>query len=197
MAQTLKYVGELLSQFPDNVSGLIQPEDVRDFVVSVIDGTGTLVDETEINIPILDGVWTSINPLLLSPESTANSLWVFDANNFAVNNYTALPTTVIPSGYSKLLRVVAVLDLFKAGGGADNYQMQVTKNGVGIGLAETVQFEASGGQTVTLLDSSITDVSVSDVYGIQVQGVGSTDDLTLIYFTQQMSDSILLAAPLP
>ena len=197
MAQTLKYVGELLSQFPDNVSGLIQPEDVRDFVVSVIDGTGTLVDETEINIPILDGVWTSINPLLLSPESTENSLWIFDANNFAVNNYTALPTTVIPSGYSKLLRVVAVLDLFKAGGGSANYQMQVTKNGVGIGLAETVQFGASGGQTVTLLDSSITDVSVSDVYGIQVQGVGSTDDLTLIYFTQQMSDSILLAAPTP
>jgi hypothetical protein len=197
MAQTLRYVEGLLANFPDNSQGLIDAVQMRDFVVSFINGRGFLVEDTDTALPILDGAWTSINPLLASPEVTTESLWVFDGNNFAFNAYASIPDTVIPVGYSKLLQIVAVLDLTKAAGGADNYEGQITRNGVGIGLAETITFPAAGGQTVTLLDASIATLDVTDTYGCQIQGVGTTDDLVLEYFTMQVSDSILLSDPTP
>ena len=88
-----------------------------------------------------------------------------------------------------------VLDLTKVSGGSDDYLFQITKDGVGIGLAEQVNFPAAGGQTVTLVDSSLTDLSVVSTYGVQVQGVGTGDDLTLNYMSQSMQDSILLQQP--
>ena len=199
MSETLRYVDGLLANFPDNSQGLIDAVNMRDFVASFINGRGFLVEEDPVTLPISDGVWTHINPLLPDPEiSTSETLWVWDGNNYAVNNYLAIPDVIIPSGYSKLLQIVAVLDITKVAGGADNYLIQVTKDGVGIGLSESVQFSAAGTQTITVLDSSVADLSVAAAtYGVQIQGVGTTDDLVLNYFTQSMNDSILLSSPTP
>ena len=197
MGQTLRYVNGLIANFPDNTSGLIKAEHIRDFCVSFVNGRGFLVDETNVTIPIQDGTWTQINPLLISPESTVNTLWVFDGNNFGVSNYNAFSDTIVPAGYTKLMSIIVVLDLDKAAGGADNYDVQVTKNNVGIGLAETIEYDASGSQTVTVLASIGADVSLSDTYGVQIRGVGTDDDLTLRYLSYSLSDSILLAEPTP
>ena len=62
MSQTLRYVTGLLTNFPDNSQGLIKPVNMRDFVSSFINGRGFLVDETPVNIPILDGTPTAVNP---------------------------------------------------------------------------------------------------------------------------------------
>ena len=195
MSQTLRYVAGLLTNFPDNSQGLIKPVNMRDFVASFINGRGFLVDETPVNIPILDGTPTSVNPLLLSPSVTLTGLWVFDGNNFAIQNYQAIPDIIIPVDYSKLLSMVAVLDVTKTAGGADEYLFQYTKNGAPQGLAESVQFTAAGTQTITLLSTDLANLSLSDTYGVQITGDGTTDDLTLNYFTMTMADSILLAAP--
>ena len=170
---------------------------MRDFVASFINGRGFLSDETPINLPILDGTPTSVNPLLLSPIATTTGLWIFDGNNFGLQNYAAIPDVIIPAGYQKLMSLVSVLDVTKSAGGADSYLMQHTKNGAPLGQAESVQFTAAGTQTVTLLATDLTDLSLSDLYGVQVTGAGTTDDLTLNYFTMTMSDSILLADPTP
>ena len=129
MAETLRYVAGLLTNFPDNSQGLIKPVNMRDFVASFINGRGFLVDETPVNVPILDGTPTAVNPLLLSPVVTLTGLWVFDGNNFAVQNYLGIPDIIIPANYQKLLSLVSVLDITKAAGGSDSYQMQYTKNG--------------------------------------------------------------------
>ena len=126
MSQTLRYVNGLIANFPDNTSGLIKAEHIRDFCVSFVNGRGFLVDETNVTLPIQDGTWTQINPLLISPESTVNTLWVFDGNNFGVSNYGALADTIVPAGYTKLMSITVVLDLDKAAGGSDNYEVQVT-----------------------------------------------------------------------
>ncbi len=195
MAETLRYVAGLLTNFPDNSQGLIKPVNMRDFVASFINGRGFLVDETPVNVPILDGTPTAVNPLLLSPVVTLTGLWVFDGNNFAVQNYLGIPDIIIPANYQKLLSLVSVLDITKAAGGSDSYQMQYTKNGAPQGLIESVVFPAAGTQTVTLLTTDLADLSLSDTYGVQITGDGTTDDLTLNYFTMTLSDSILLAAP--
>ena len=197
MSETLRYVEGLLTNFPDNAQGLIKPVNMRDFVASFINGRGFLSDETPINLPILDGTPTVVNPLLQSPIKTLVGLWIFDANNFGLQNYNAIPDIIIPAGYSKLLSIVSVLDVTKSAGGADNYLMQHTKNGVPLGQAESVQFTAAGTQTVTLLATDLADLSLSDLYGVQVTGDGTTDDLTLNYFTMTLSDSILLSDPGP
>ena len=195
MSETLRYVEGLLTNFPDNSQGLIKPVNMRDFVASFINGRGFLVDETAVVIPITDGVPIAVNPLLLSPVGTATGLYIFDGNNFGVQNYQAIPDVIIPASYQKLLSHVSVIDVTKVAGGADNYLFQQTKNGVGFGLATSVQFTAAGSQTVTIIATDLVDLSLSDTYGVQMTGVGTSDDLTLTYFSMTLSDSILLAAP--
>ena len=195
MAETLRYVAGLLANFPDNSQGLIKPVHMRDFVASFINGRGFIVDETGITLPISDGPFTAVNPLLLSPEATTTSTWGFDGNNFGFSQYDLIPDLIIPAGYSKLLSLVSVLDVTKSAGGADNYLFQHTKNGAPLGLAESVQFTASGTQTVTLLASTLADLSLTDLYGVQVAGDGTTDDLVLNYFTMTLADSILILDP--
>ena len=64
-------------------------------------------------------------------------------------------------------------------------------------LAESVEFAAAGSNTVTLVDWSLATLDVADTYGVQIQGVGTTDNLDLRYFSLQISDSILLSEPTP
>jgi hypothetical protein len=198
MAQTLLYLDQALAGIPDNSQQLIVPENIRDFMVSQAQGKGFLEHTDNIALIITDGVWLQINPVLTNP-STAQILWSFDGNNLAFPSYSIdLTDTTVPPGYTKLASVVAVLELTKALGGADNYEVSFTKNGATFGQPESVEFSAAGTQTVTILHAFLTDVSITtDTFGVQIQGVGTSDNLTLGYFTQQMSDSMLLATPAP
>jgi hypothetical protein len=191
---TLRYVGELLDEFPDNVSSLIVPVNVRDFIISYVKGIGFIENTTEFNIPIVDGVPTAVNPLLPAPV-VVDELWTFDGNNNAHPNYAQLGDTVPPL-YTKLANMVCVMALTKSGGGADNYFASFTKNGAQIGLDEDLQYTAAGSQVITLVLSQLVDVNLeSDVYGVEITGNGTTDDLSCTYFSMQVSDNVLLAGP--
>ena len=194
MAQTLRYLDELLANYPDNTAGLITPENVRDQLVSTVAGVGFLADTTEITVPIVDGVPTLINPLLTAPI-TEPELWTFDGNNLAVSNYTALTDTVVPAGYTKVLSIVAVAVLEKTAGGADIYDLQFARNGSPIGVAETVSYTAAGSQTITVVNRSLVDVSTADTYGLTVVGLGTNDDLQCHSFEMNLTDAILLTDP--
>ena len=194
MVTTLRYLDELLASFPDNTQGLITAEKERDFVISIAEAMGYLADQTDVVIPITDGVPVAVNPLLLGPASTVQ-LWTFDGNNFATPNYSAVPGLTVPPGHSKLSGFLAILSLEKISGGDDSYSVQMTRNGVGFGLDEFINFPAAGGQVVTLITALVTDISVSDTYGVQITGQGTGDDLTLHSFEMRVQSSILLAAP--
>ena len=195
MAQTLLYLDEALAAIPDNVSQLIQPVNIRDFIVSQAQGKGFLENTDNVALPIVDGVWLQINPLLVTP-TTANILWAFDGNNLAFAQYDQLTDTIVPQPYFKLGSVVSVLELTKSQGGSDNYLVSFTLNGATFGQPESVEFAAAGTQTLTLLHSFQADISIeTDVYGVQIQGVGTNDDLVLGYFTMQVRDSVLIQDP--
>ena len=192
---TLLYIDELLANLPDNTAGLIEPVDARNGIVSNIRGVGFIDSPTTITLPILNGAGTIINPLLLDAEATQQTLWAFDGNNLAISNYGALTEVTVPAGYTKLLQAVCVLSLEKLGGGADAYQFQFVRNGIGVGLAEDVPFSAAGAQVVTTLYTTLYDVSTLDTIGVQVIGVGTTTSLELHNFEMNVSDSILLQDP--
>jgi hypothetical protein len=194
MAQTLRYLDELLANYPDNTAGLITPENVRDQLVSTVAGVGFLADTTEVTVPITDGVPTLINPLLTAPV-TLPELWLFDGNNLGVSNYTALTGTVLPAGYTKILSIVAVAVLEKTAGGTDVYDLQFTRTGVPIGVAETVAYTAAGVQTITVVVRALADVSAPDTYGLTVAGLGTNDDLQLHSFEMNLTDAIMLTDP--
>ena len=196
MSQTLRYLDELLENYPDNTAGLITPENIRDHLVSTVAGVGFIADTTEVTIPILDGTPTDVNPLLIAPETT-EELWRFDANNFAVSNYSALVSTIVPAGYSKVLSLVAVMVLEKVGGGSDAYDLQFQASGVPIGIPESIQYAAAGTETVTLVNRSLADISTADTYGITITGIGTTDDLVLHSFEMNLTDAVLITDPNP
>ncbi len=193
--QTFKTVTELGAGFPDNTTGLISAENVRDFLVSIVDGKGLLEVTDNVVLPVTSGVWTSINPLLTNAVHS-ETYWAFDGNNFVFANHSNVADTTVPPGHKRLAQLMSILELTKSSGGADNYSIQFTLNGLGIGQAESVEFSESGTNTVTLLHPSFVDISLpSDLYGIQIRGDGTSDDLTLGYFTMQITDSILINQP--
>jgi len=197
MAQTLRYVSQILSSLADNTQGLISAVAMRDWLASTIDGKGLLEATDNVNIPIVADTWVSINPLLVNAAHT-ETFWNVDGNNYLFPNYAAAGGTTVPAGYTKFGQFMSILELTKGGGGADAYQIQFTRNGVGIGEPESVDFPEAGTDTTTLLHPALVDVSVpTDLYGVQIMGIGTTDDLTLGYFTMQISDSILLEDPTP
>jgi len=198
MAQELLYLDQVLEGFPDNVSSLIEPVNIRNLVVSTMAGKAFLENTDNVTLLIDSGVWLLINPLLVNAAHT-QTLWSFDGNNFLHPSYaTDMQNTTVPSPYYKLASLVAVLELTKDSGGADNFEVQFTKNTVGIGEPESVEFAESGTQTLTLLHSFVPDISIeSDTYGVRIEGVGTSDDLTLGFFSMQISDSVLLSDPTP
>jgi len=195
MAQTLRYVNELLASAPDNTSGLISAEALRDFMVSIVEGKGLLEATTNVTIPIVADTWVSINPLLVGVVHT-ETYWSVDGNNYMFPNHSGSVVTNVPAGYSKFGQMMSILELTKPSGGSDSYEVQFTLNGTGVGEPESIDFSAAGTDTTTVLHPLLIDVSVpTDLYGIQIRGVGTGADLTLGYFTMQVSDSILLEAP--
>jgi len=195
MAQTLRYGTELIAALPDNVTGIISAETMRDWLVSTIEGKGLLEATDNVTIPIVADTWVAVNPLLINAVHT-ETYWAVDGNNFMFPNHSAALSTTVPAGYTKFGQLMSILELTKGGGGADEYEVQFTLNGVGIGEPESVEFAEAGTDTTTLLHPLLIDVSIpTDLYGVQIMGVGTGDDLTLGYFTQQVADSILLEAP--
>ena len=195
MAQTFRSLTELEASFPDNTTGIISAESIRDLVISIVEGKGLLEATTNITLPITDGAWTLINPLLQGVVSTS-TFWGIDGNNFLFPNQSNAANTIVPAGHKRLAQFLSILELEKTGGGADNYAVQFTLNGVGIGEPESVEFPEAGIQTVTLLHPSIVDISIpTDLYGVQIEGVGTAEDLTLGYFSMTVSDSILVSQP--
>ena len=191
----LKYADEIQSAFGDNTQGLISPSDSRDAFDSMLSGHGFLSTNTETTIPILDGTWTQINPLLVDVTTAPEQLWSIDGNNLFVPVYSTQPQMTVPEGYQKLCSFVSVISLRKDLSGSDDYLAQWVEDGVGVGLAESISFSAAGEQVETMLYSSSVLIGEAHTFGMQIMGVGTTDELHITYMSQQVTDSILISAP--
>jgi hypothetical protein len=189
----LLYLDQAMDGIPDNISQLVNPIDIRNAITSSKDGMGFLTTVTEVNIPVSSGSFTAINPLL-QDVTVSGELWTFDANNFAVTNYSAIPATV-PPGYTKVLQIIALMLLHKVGGGTDEYEFQFTKNGSAIGLPEPYVFKSTPDLVTLVVDVLAEVANVTDLYGVAVAGSGTSDDFDLLGCWMQLRDNWLLTDP--
>ncbi len=196
IAQTLRYVDELLAAYVDNTSGLIDAVAGRDLVASYANAVGYVESTTDVTIPVTSGVPEIINPLLVGVTSVQSG-WGVDGNNFFFPDHISFsPSTVIPAGYSKVAQFQCVATFTKPSGGTDDYRVSWVKNGVIIGIEHDMRFTLNATETVTLPDIFIQDISVvSDRFGVQVTGEATGDDLVLNAINLSVIDSILGSAP--
>ena len=131
MAQTLRYFNDVLALLADNTGGNISAVDVRDSLASLFQGGGLVSSDTPIVLPMTNGAWTAINPLLVAPYLGAG-LWRADDN--LTPDYAQLPDTVVPAGFQKAAWLVQ-MHLVKATSGTDSYVASLTRNGVNMGQA--------------------------------------------------------------
>jgi len=193
MSQTLQYLDGLLLAAADNISQLITAEVLRDYMVSAAQGAGFVADTTQITVPINPDIPVSVNPLLLGAESVGAG-WDTDGNNYLFPNYT-IGDTVVPAGYSKVVSFVAVLSMAKQQAGVDEYDLYFTQDGVEVGVRETISFDGSEPQVVTVIANRIVDISTNPLFGVSILGVATGDDLTLYSFEMQVGDRMLWVGP--
>jgi len=194
MAQTLRYLDALLASAPDNVTGLITAEALLDRDVSNAQGAGFLADTTPVDLSINPDIPLSINPLLTAAEHVGAG-WDTDGNNLQYPNYSLGTGTVVPAGYSKLCSFVGVLSLEKLAAGVDTYDINFTKDGIAFGVPESIIFDGSTSQVVTVLASAIVDISTTPVFGIQITGIVTGDDIRVHSFQQTVNDKLLWVSP--
>ncbi len=195
MTSSLTYGSGVLSGLPDNQTGLIAAANSRNGFVSVPTGHGYFGTTTEVEVPILDGAWTQVNPLLLGGIHDPDTAWTVDGNNYFVPDYAGLAGVSVPPGYEKRARLIAVIRLRKDASGADEYEGQWTENGVGVGLIEPFGYSGAGWEALTLMSSAKVDVSAGGTYGVQVRGSGTTDSLFVTSMTMSVIDALLWEAP--
>lgn len=194
MTTTLRYIDELLAAAPDNTTGLILAETLRDFIASFAPGAGGVVSTSPIIVPIVDGVWVDVSVRLVAAE-TYPGLWVVDGNNYLSADYS--PLASVPAGYSKVAELMAIIGCDKTASGSDDYLFAFTKNGAAIPEFEPVTLTATP-QIVTLINPVEADVSEpTDTYGVSVQGNGTSDNINITYFGMQVVDRVRLTAPAP
>jgi len=197
MAQTLKYLEEIVASFPDNTAGLVTPVLMRDFAVSMATGGAFVEDTTPVTIPIVSGTAVAVNPLLVAATS-AEFFWSVDGNNFMFPDYAAtLPGTVVPAGYEKVVTFLTSLVLSRSGGGTTQYDIQIGSSpSTLIGLPTSIEFSSAGTQNVLVIATLSVDVSdVLTTYGVYITGVGTGTDLTLESFEFNSSDQVRNVAP--
>ena len=174
--ETLRTAIELLGEFPDNTSGLIDAVNSRDFIVSVAPGVAFMEDDpadTPIVIPITDGVPTDILAQLTAPQFIAN-FWQLDGSNGFIPDYSGV---VIPPATIRLLTGSMIIEVEKVGGGTADYTFQGTQGGVITG--NPILRSISTITTLVFSGVRLYDVSIGGAISVQVEGTGTSDDLTL------------------
>ena len=194
MAQTLRYGDQLFAGVPDNVSRLIQPENIRDYMASQFSGHGFIASEVSTALTMSDGVPLSINPLLADVLQVTD-LWAVDGNNLLHPDYAGWAT--VPAGYKKSVQMEAVLSLFHATGGSPDYEIQFQVAGAPIGRPVLLTFDGSQPQTVSIVETL--DLAISDLalVGLRITPVLTSDDLDLTSFQMTLTDHLLSTDPTP
>jgi hypothetical protein len=177
--ETLREANELLANFPDNTSGLIEAVHSRDFVVSATPAVGFLEDDpaqVPYTIPMADGVPVDLLSTLVAPLFVGN-FWKLDGNNAFVPSYTDLGVTV-PPGLDRLVKGSVFLNCQKLGGGTALYTLQGTEDGVLTGepvtreIGTTPELQVFSGTRLYLVD-------LAGAISIVITPVGHSDDLQI------------------
>jgi hypothetical protein len=177
MAETPKVLSALLAQLPDNTTGLISPEDIRDAVVSLYPSRGQLA----LTLP---GITTFAGVNTYAPLVVTTAL-----DTDVCSSCVSQPS----NGVLKLLKNVAQVVLVNATiemlPAANNQKLTFTfaKNGTPVAnLAYTAYYGNLGGNAAGIFLSGLVPMTVNDELSVVVKNETSTSSLTTSVFTMSL-----------
>ena len=186
--ESLLTLAEVLASLPDNNSNLIQPLDHRNDVIALTNDLGFLEENDPFTIPILDGTFVSINPLLPTPIQVSN-FWALDGTNAQFVDYGAI--TINP-GHQRLLNLVCSLFVQKVGGGTASYTFQFFVAGAPVSreidVADIGPFQQVAFGEEILFDYSL---GVAAPVTVRVRGDGTTDGLEVEDFSMKLTGVLI------
>lgn len=196
MADTLKYIDEALAGVPDNTSGLVTPQDVRELALSGIADGASLYEYDPFTIPFVGlGVPVDIPLLLPSLVSLVSIGWLVDVNGHLVPDWPA--SIIVPVGHTRALTLSSIIVATKQGGGTGDYAFRFTKDGTPLaGPGEVITLTTVAESMIhAQLDLNV--ISDAAVYSITAEGIDSTDDLDITEFQLRVEGGALLTDPTP
>lgn len=196
MPDTLSTFSEAMGLIPDNTSRLISPDDQRSVAISLMpDRGGAFADQAQgpfvIPLPVVDD-WVDIPQaigagMVFSPASV---FWRMDANGHLIYNYAAdWPTVVVPPGYLRAVRFVAVVD-FDPGNDVLQFAMAVA----GVPQAPFFTIDAAStalAMTISVVGGQGIDVSAAPPISLQVRNQTNTDSLTVFLMSMSVTGGAL------
>jgi len=179
MAETPKTLAQLLAQLPDNTTGDISAEDIRDSVVSLYPSRGQLQ---------------------LASGGTTVTTFASSGTYTILKGVTELDTDVCSScvsmpsnGVLKLLKNVAQVVLVNAtievlpASNNKRYTFTFAKNGIAIpGLAFTAYFGNLGGNPAGVFLSGLLPMTGNDELSVVVKNDTDTTNITASVFTMSL-----------
>lgn len=174
MTQTPKILSALLAELPDNTTGDISPEDIRDCVVSLYPSRGQLV-HTDNGISTFTGSGIYRQVVVTTALDT-------DASSSDVSQ-SANATLKMLKNVAQVALVNATLEVLPASNN-QRYTFTFSKNGTPIPeLAFTAYFGNLSGNPAGIFLSGLLPMTYNDELSIVVKNDTSTANLTCSQFT--------------
>ena len=174
MAETPKTLAALLAQLPDNTTGLISPEDIRDAVVSLYPSRGQIVHTTS-------AVTTIAQLNSYTPLATVTAL-----DTDVCSSCVSMPSNGVLKLLKNVTQVVLVNATLEILPAANNQKLTFTfaKNGTAIPSLAFTQFYGNlGGNPAGVFLSGLVPMTGNDELSVVVKNETSTNGLTTSVFT--------------
>ncbi len=175
--ETLRTVEELLTIFPDNVSGQIQAVHERDLIYSMAAAVGYLHESDQpFTVTTEDGVWVSINAAITNPGFVGN-FWAIDANAAFIPGY---PSGVsIAPGTERLVDITSTLAVDGTPGQPYEYSWQWFRGAQPIGREYNIAIE-NDTHYVLLSIQGLYDISVGEPLYLSVRANGHAQPVSVL-----------------
>ena len=190
--ETLKTASQLLADYGDNTSGLIEAVNVRNHVVSAVPAIGFAEDQSATFEIDVTAAWTSINAEILPGPTVAANFWKLDGNQSWLPSYTDTGI-IVPAGVNRLVGLNTSLNLVKVGGGTALYDFAVFSGGVLAGFPILNVELSTVARILFLTDEFVYEVALDQPLEIRIRGAGGTlqANLNCLDFRQRVTGIML------
>ena len=176
MVQTQRSITALYAVLPDNTSGNISPEDVRDIVETLRHGHGEISTNAsaETSIAVAGTYVKAAGTTTLSPDAHN---WTMPADN-----------RLTYSGTANRVVHLALTVSFTAAGNNKNIRMRIAKNGATVARSEVQRFVATGADVGSTALHHFDNVAPTDFFELFVTNMTDTTNLTVLQFNMFIMD---------
>lgn len=173
MAETPKVLSALLAQLPDNTTGLISPEDIRDAVVSLFPSRGQLDLTAGASTTFaLTNTWYKLAGTTALDVDVCTSCISMPANN----------EMRLEKAVAQIVLATATVEVSCANNNK-TFSMTFAKNGAAVNHTHVTQKIEDGGANYTFALSALLPTVEDDVLSVYVRNDTDTTALTTVGLT--------------